>query len=209
MSVRRFSAQVWQQIIGEPQTQRLVPIAVVRQAEIVEDGLQEGGTIGEMAIGEECADECFRRGVPGGYSRAAFCRCRLRRSTARNLHRRQWRPQPGQGGLVKRGRIVKRGIRRRRERPTLQPEAIFIHLSDSPKAALRMMALSMHRMNKATKFNILSISSVGGATVSPGYRFGNMRRTDAFRSTIPNLCGSIPFHGGTTGDDHLANRIVR
>jgi hypothetical protein len=37
---------------------------------------------------------------------------------------------------VKGGRIVKRAVRRRRERPTLQTEAILIHEPDSrdPKA---------------------------------------------------------------------------
>ena len=54
---------ILEQAIGEPQTQGLFPVAVMGQAEIVEDRLQQSGAVGEMAVGQKGAGGLFVKAV--------------------------------------------------------------------------------------------------------------------------------------------------
>src|SRR5476651_1821852 len=125
---------VLEQLFGEAQTQNLFRFAFMGQSEIVEDRLQEGRAVGEMAVGEESAGDLGFEPIEQRVAEQRLAGAGIAAQKDEAFIFRERTLERGKGRFVNRGRIVKIGIRRRREWPTLEPEAVFIHESSSPKS---------------------------------------------------------------------------
>src|SRR2546430_483714 len=72
-----FLGTVFEQLFREPQTQRLFLVAVKGQAEIVKDGLQKGGALGEMAVRQERAGGIFTKTLKEDIAEQRFAAARF------------------------------------------------------------------------------------------------------------------------------------
>ena len=131
-----------QQVIGQGQPQGLFAATLERQGQIEEDGLQKTRPAAEVTVGKESADDLFSEALEQAPAQQGFAEAGTAGEQDQAFLLGQGLLQPGQGLLVRSGRIIAAGVRDRSKRTLPEAEVGFVHRERYPPCRVRRRSRS-------------------------------------------------------------------